>query len=60
MNVTPEIVRAEMDYRVERAQKSAQYRGALVARTHRTLFSRLRERLAASRPTVVNGAPRAA
>jgi len=60
MNVTPEIVRAEMDYRVERALKSAQRRSALAARTHRTWFDRLRERLDAGRPTVVNGAPRAA
>ena len=59
MNVTPEIVRAEMDYRVERALASAQRR-ALTGRTHRTLLSRLRERLEAGRPTVVNGAPRAA
>lgn len=60
MIVTPEIVRAEMDYRVERALASARRRGVLSGRTHRTWLSRLRERLEAGRPTVVNGAPRAA
>jgi hypothetical protein len=60
MNVTTEIVRAEMDYRMELALKSAARRRALDARTHRTWLSRLRERLEAKRPTVVNGAPRVA
>jgi hypothetical protein len=60
MNVTPEIVRAEMDYRVEQALKSAQHRVAPAARTHRTWYDRLRQRLTAGGPAVVNGAPRAA
>jgi hypothetical protein len=60
MYVTPEIVRAEMDYRMEQALKSAKHRATPATRTHRTWYSRLRERLTAGRPTVVNGAPRAA
>jgi len=60
MNVTPEIVRAEMAYRVEQARKSAQHRAVPAPRTHRTWYDRLRQRLTAGGPTVVNGTPRAA
>ncbi|HEV7650522.1 MAG TPA: hypothetical protein VGP26_20430 [Actinophytocola sp.] len=60
MIVTPEIVRAEMDYRVEQALASAARRRAPAPRTHRTWLGRLRERLEAGGPTAVNGAPRAA
>jgi hypothetical protein len=60
MYVTPEIVRAEMDYRIEEARKSAARSRALAPRIHRSWLRRLRERLEARRPTVVNGTPRAA
>lgn len=61
MNVTPEIVRAEMDYRVERARHSAEL-GHLrrAGRTHRGWFRRTRDHHGDSRPTTVNGAPLAA
>lgn len=62
MNVTPEIVRAEMDYRVERARA-----GAARERVYRTRPGWVRRLRAAYRHhpgdvrrTAVNGAPRAA
>jgi len=61
MNVTPEIVRAEMDYRIERALKSAaagQVRET--RRAHRSWFRRPREGDADASRTVVNGPPLAA
>jgi hypothetical protein len=61
MNVTPEIVRAEMDYRVERARKSAVLGQA--RRVRGGWFHRLREHSgeqSGGRPTAVNGASFAA
>jgi hypothetical protein len=61
MNVTPEIVRAEMDYRVERARKSAVLGQA--RRVRGGWFHRLREHSedqSYGRPTAVNGASLAA
>jgi len=61
MNVTPEIVRAEMDYRVERARKSAALGQA--RRVRGGWFRRLREHASeqsGGRPTAVNGASFAA
>lgn len=60
MIVTPEIVRAEMNYRVERAhQDAARRRMRAARRAHRTWFHR-REHSEGPRPTAVNGAPRVA
>jgi hypothetical protein len=60
MIVTPEIVRAEMDYRVERAlEDAARRRVRAGGRAHHAWFRR-REHPAAPRPTAINGAPRVA
>jgi len=61
MNVTPEIVKAEMDYRIERAHKSAALGRARRARGG--WFHRLREHWSehsGGRPAAVNGASLAA
>ncbi len=61
MNVTPEIVRAEMDYRIERAHRSAGL--GQPRRARGGWFHRLREHSSdrsGGRSTAVNGAPRAA
>jgi hypothetical protein len=60
MIVTPEIVRAEMNYRVERAHEEAARRRVRAAgRAHHSWFHR-REHPGDPRPTAVNGAPRVA
>jgi hypothetical protein len=61
MNVTPEIVKAEMNYRVERAIEDAQrYRVRAAGRAHRNWFRRSREQQEDPRPSAVKGAPRVA
>ncbi|MGH3763361.1 hypothetical protein [Actinophytocola sp.] len=69
MHVTPEILRAEMDYRVERARGgTAPEYVSEVRRTHRAWFRHPRdhtsddhgEHRSERRRTTVNGAPRAA
>ncbi len=65
MNVTPEIVRAEMDYRIERARTSyAAGYPRTATRARRPWLRRLRghggEQAAAESATAVNGAPLAA
>lgn len=65
MNVTPEFVRAEMNYRVERAHADAAVRQLRAGRrTHRGWLRRLRDHgddhAADDRPAVRNGAPRVA
>ncbi len=63
MYVTPEIVRAEMDYRVERARREAAPVPA-AGRARRTWFRRPHDHSGdhsgAVRRTTVNGPPRAA
>jgi hypothetical protein len=62
MNVTPELVRAEMAYRMERAQDIAHAvapRRSRRGRGRRGWFGRGREP-AAGRRTAINGAPRTA
>jgi hypothetical protein len=57
MIVTPEIVRAEMNYRVERARAEAGTRRLRAAtRARHTWFHRRED----ARPTAINGAPRVA
>lgn len=61
MNVTPELVKAEMDYRVERALADAAPNHVREARrAHRSWVRRLRELHGNARPTAINGTPRAA
>jgi hypothetical protein len=43
MNVTPEIVKAEMDYRIERAHKSAELGLVRAGKARRRWVERLRE-----------------
>ena len=58
MNVTPEIVRAEMDYRIERALEGAAVEQVRVARRAHRRF--LRSRADTGPRPAVNGAPQAA
>jgi hypothetical protein len=61
MNVTPEIVRAEMDYRIERALGGTELEHVREARrAHHSWFRRLREHREDEPGTAVNGAPLAA
>jgi hypothetical protein len=58
MNVTPEIVRAEMDYRMERALKGAAVEfGRGRRRARRSWFHRSRDHGADEPRTAKNGAP---
>jgi hypothetical protein len=60
MIVTPELVRAEMNYRVERAHGAAAPRLERVGRrAHRAWFRHGGDR-EDERPTIRNGAPRVA
>jgi hypothetical protein len=60
MNVTPEIIRAEMDYRIERARHSAELGHARAYRRARRNLRKAREHPGAGSATAVNGAPLAA
>ena len=61
MNVTPELVRAEMDYRIERALDGAAVEQAREARRAHRRIRRLRGTHADTGPRpAVNGAPQAA
>jgi hypothetical protein len=62
MNVSPEIVRAEMDYRIERALAGAELEHVREARrAHHSWFRRLREHHHEDAPgAAANGAPLAA
>lgn len=62
MNVTPETVRAEMDYRVEQALAGSALENVREARrVHRSWYRRLFEHDASDQvPTGVNGTPLAA
>lgn len=61
MIVSPEIVRAEMNYRVERAREGAEQRRVRAAgRAGHAWYRRWREQPEDPRPTAINGAPRVA
>jgi hypothetical protein len=60
MIVTPEIVRAEMNYRVERAHAEAGRRRVRAATRARHTWFRRHEHAEDPRPTAINGAPRVA
>ncbi|HEY7591697.1 MAG TPA: hypothetical protein VH969_00980 [Actinophytocola sp.] len=61
MNVTPEIVRAEMDHRIERARRSAELGQARAyRRARRALLRNAREHPGSGPAATVNGAPLAA
>jgi len=63
MNVTPELVRAEMDYRIEQALEGAALEQVREARQARRRIRRLRGtgiHAETGRRPAINGAPRAA
>ncbi|MGH3878981.1 MAG: hypothetical protein ACRDSK_18280 [Actinophytocola sp.] len=64
MNVTPELVRAEMDYRIEQALEGAALEQVREARQARRRIRRLRGTAGTHGDTgprpAINGAPRAA
>jgi hypothetical protein len=61
MTITPEIVKAEMDYRVERAHANAtRLRVRASGRAHHAWFRRHHEHPEDTHRAAVNGAPRVA